>query len=79
MIPAEEREKKRKELIYKSPFLELRLVEGNGFSKQEVIKINAMGMIDSKRENSDDHYVYFGSAQTMNGKIVNDVVCAKED
>lgn len=38
-----------------------------------------MGMINSKREDFEDHYVYFGSAKEMNGKIVNDVMCSKED
>ncbi len=38
-----------------------------------------MGMIGSKRDDSDDHYIYFGSAKQMNGKIVNDVICSKDD
>lgn len=43
------------------------------------MKINAMGLINSWRSDCDDHYVYFGSAVDMNGKIVNDVICSKED
>ena len=38
-----------------------------------------MGLINSKREDSEDHYVYFGSAKDMNGKVVNDVICSKDD
>jgi hypothetical protein len=38
-----------------------------------------MGLINSKRDDSEDHYVYFGSAKEMNGKIVNDVICSKDD
>lgn len=38
-----------------------------------------MGLIDSKRDEKNDQYVYFGSATEMNGKIVNDVICSKED
>jgi len=44
-----------------------------------VTKINAMGMVSSQREDCDDHYVYFGSAKEMNGRIINDVICSKED
>lgn len=36
-------------------------------------------MNGSKREDNEDHYVYFGSAKEMNGRIVNDVVCSKDD
>ena len=42
---------------------------------QNSIKINALGYNKSKREESDDHYVYFGSCAQMNGKAINDVVC----
>ena len=38
-----------------------------------------MGMINTLRTDAEDHYVYFGSAKDMNGAIVNDVVCSKED
>jgi hypothetical protein len=38
-----------------------------------------MGLVNSLREDHEDHYVYFGSAVDMNGKIVNDVICQKED
>jgi hypothetical protein len=44
-----------------------------------VVKVNAMGMAGSRREESEDHYVFFGSAEEMNGKVVNDVICQKED
>jgi hypothetical protein len=33
----------------------------------------------SKREDCEDHYVYFGSAKDMNGRIINDVICSKAD
>ena len=59
--------------------MEIKLVEGNGISSDQQIKINAMGLIDSKREEKNDHYVYFGSAVEMNGKVVNDVICSKGD
>lgn len=59
--------------------LELKLIEGNGLKSKDAIKINAMGLISSMREDSEDHYVYFGSATEMNGKVVNDVICQKED
>jgi hypothetical protein len=60
--------------------LEIRLMEGNAFKiKDTAIKINAMGLINSLREDCDDHYVYFGSSENMNGKIINDVICEKED
>ena len=68
-----------KVLIEKSPFIEIKLVEGNAIKKTEELKINAMGLINSKREHGDDHYVYFGSSAEMNGKVVNDVVCSKAD
>lgn len=54
-------------------------MEGNAINKNEAIKINAMGLINSLREQSEDHYVYFGSSAEMNGKVVNDVVCSKAD
>lgn len=66
-------------LINKAPFLEIKLIDGHGIPASEIIKINAMGLINSKREDSDDHYVYFGSAKEMNGKIVNDIICSKDD
>jgi hypothetical protein len=53
-------------LIEKAPFLEIKIKEGDALSKSDVIKINAMGRIESLRINSDDHYVYFGSAKIMN-------------
>jgi hypothetical protein len=54
-------------------------VDGNAWPVKEVVKINAMGLINSKRQDCDDHYTYFGSAKDMNGKIVNDCVCSKDD
>jgi hypothetical protein len=57
----------------------LKLVEGNALKNKDALKINAMGLVNSMREDGDDHYVYFGSASFMNGKVVNDVVCEKED
>ncbi len=62
-------------MIEKAPLLEIKLIEGNAYPQDDSVKINAMGLINSKREDSEDHYVYFGSAKEMNGKVVNDVVC----
>ena len=45
-----------------------------------MLKINALGLVSgSKREDCEDHYVYFGSAKDMNGRIINDVICSKAD
>jgi len=49
-------------LIERAPFLEIKSKEGYGVSEHTEIKINAMGLINSIRENGDDHYVYFGSS-----------------
>lgn len=73
------KEDRRRALIEKAPLLEIKLAEGNAYQQEESVKINAMGLINSKREDCEDHYVYFGSAKDMNGKIVNDVVCSKDD
>lgn len=44
------------------------------------MKINALGLVSgSKREDCEDYYVYFGSAQEMNGRFINDVICSKQD
>jgi hypothetical protein len=60
--------------------IEFKLIDGDALPLSELIKINAFGLVSgSKREDAEDHYVYFGSAKEMNGKIVNDVVCSKED
>ena len=61
--------------------MEFRVKEGNAFDKKEIIKINALGRIASLRvqEGEEDHMTYFGSAETMNGAVVNDVICSKED
>lgn len=66
-------------MIEKAPLLEIKIVEGNAFPKSETYKINAMGLINSIREDSEDHYVYFGSSKEMNGKVVNDVICNRDD
>ena len=58
--------------------LEVKCLEGGGFAGGP-LKINALGLVNSMREDSEDHYVYFGSAKDMNGKIVNDVICSVED
>lgn len=58
--------------------LEIKVQEGIGFGAIS-IKINALGLVGSLREDSEDHYVYFGSSKDMNGKVVNDVICSKED
>ena len=58
--------------------IEMKVVEGIGFGGIP-IKIDALGLLGSLREDSEDHYIYFGSAKEMNGKIVNDVICSKED
>lgn len=58
----------------------MKLLEGAALKNKDIlIKINAMGLINSQREDNEDHYVYFGSAEEMNGKIVNDVICQRED
>jgi len=67
-------------LLEKAPLIEFKLIDGDAIPQSELLKINAFGLVNgSKREDHDDHYVYFGSAKEMNGKIVNDVVCSKED
>eukprot|EP00347_Sterkiella_histriomuscorum_P007899 403347135 len=75
----QQKEERKRVMLEKAPLLEMKLVEGNGLKNKHSFKINAMGLITSQREDCDDHYVYFGSAKDMNGKIVNDVVCEKED
>ena len=56
--------------------IEMKLIDGDALPLTELIKINALGLVNgSKREDFEDHYVYFGSAKEMNGRIVNDVVC----
>ena len=62
-------------MLEKAPLLEVQIIEGNAMGYQNSIKINALGYNKSKREESDDHYVYFGSCVQMNGKAINDVVC----
>lgn len=58
----------------------MKLIDGDAFPQSDLVKINAFGLIPgSKREDAEDHYVYFGSAKEMNGRIVNDVICLKED
>lgn len=66
-------------MIEKAPFLEINMIDGHALPNSELIKVNAMGLINSKREDSEDHYVYFGSSKEMNGKIINDVICSKDD
>jgi hypothetical protein len=41
---------RRKLLIEKAPFLQVKLVEGNAIKKSEELKINAMGLINTVRE-----------------------------
>jgi len=75
-----QKEEKRRVMIEKAALMEIKLIDGSAFPESTVIKINALGMISgSNREDCEDHYVYFGSAKEMNGKIVNDVICAKDD
>lgn len=75
-----QKEEKRRVLIEKAPLVEVKLIDGDAFPQSELVKINAFGLVQgSKREDSEDHYVYFGSAKEMNGRIVNDVICLKED
>ena len=66
-------------MIEKAPYLEIRIADGDAIPKDSIIKINALGLINSLRDEADDSYVYFGSSKQMNGKIVNDVICSKED
>ena len=75
-----QKEEKRRVMIEKAALLEIKLIDGAAYPESNIIKINALGMISgSKRDDCEDHYVYFGSAKEMNGKIVNDVICAKDD
>lgn len=75
-----QKEEKRRVMIEKAPLIEVKIVDGLAFPETDIVKINALGMISgSKREDCEDHYVYFGSAKEMNGRIVNDVICLKED
>ena len=69
------KEEKKRILLEKAPLVEVKLIEGNALPHGEQIKINAYGYANSWREDGDDHYVYFGSAASMNGKVVNDVIC----
>ena len=66
-------------MIEKAPIIEIKIIDGNAWPLSDMIKINAMGLENTKREEADDHYVYFGSAKEMNGKIINDVICSKID
>lgn len=66
-------------LVEKAPFVEIKIHDGDAIPKDTVLKINAMGLINSWREDCEDHYVYFGSAKEMNGTIVNDVICSKDE
>jgi hypothetical protein len=76
----QQREEKRRHLIEKAPLIEMKLVDGDALPQSELIKINALGLVSgSKREDCEDHYVYFGSANQMNGRIINDVICSKMD
>ena len=51
-------------LIEKAPLIELKLIDGDALPLQELVKINALGLINgSNREDCEDHYVYFGSAK----------------
>lgn len=75
-----QKEEKRRVLIEKAPLVEVKLIDGDAFPQSELVKINAFGLVQgSKREDAEDHYVYFGSAKEMNGRIINDVICLKED
>lgn len=64
------KEEKLQQMVDKAPFLSIEIIDGFAINKNHKIKINAKGMIESWRENANDHYVYFGSAVEMNGKIV---------
>ncbi len=67
-------------MIEKAPLIEMKIMDGHAIPVDEVLKINALGLVSgSKREDCEDHYVYFGSAKDMNGRIVNDVICQKDD
>ena len=75
-----QKEEKRRVLIEKAPLLEIKLIDGDAIPQTEVLKVNAIGLVSgSTREDYEDHYVYFGSAKEMNGRIVNDVICSKAD
>ena len=47
-------------LLEKAPLMEFKLIDGDAIPQAELLKINAFGLVNgSKREDSDDHYVYF--------------------
>ena len=70
-----QKEERKRALLDKAPLVEVKLLEGNAIESHMDIKINAFGYANSWREDSEDHYVYFGSCAQMNGKVINDVVC----
>jgi len=53
----------KRELVHKAPFLEVNIIDGNAIPKESIIKINGLGLINTKREGGDDSYIYFGSAK----------------
>ena len=59
----QQKEERRKLLIEKAPMLEVKLLEGNALKAEEILKINALGLVGSMREDCEDHYAYFGSAK----------------
>ena len=63
-------------MISKAPVVEIKIIEGPKI--QGEIKLNAMGLINNKRTNAEEHYVYFGSGKQVNGQIVNDIIFPKE-
>ena len=44
------KEERKKLLIERAPFLEIRLIDGFSISKDLILKINALGLINSTRE-----------------------------
>ena len=52
--------------------MEVRCIDGPAIEKDVVIRINALGMINSKRE-AEDMYTYFGTSEED-----NDIVCKDE-
>jgi len=59
----QQKEERKKILVEKAPMLEVKLLEGNAFKMGENLKINALGLVGSMRDECEDHYSYFGSAK----------------
>ena len=52
--------------------MEVRCIEGPALPQDQVININAYGMVNSKRQ-ADDHHIYFGTSAVSNDIVCNDI------